>query len=150
MACWLVKTEPEEYSIDDLKKDRVCCWDRVRNYEARNNLRQMKKGDTILVYHSNADPSAIVGVAALSKEAYPDATQFDSKSDYFDPKATTEHPRWFAPDYKFVQKLAQPLAIEKLREAAPLKDMVLLRRGSRLSVQPISDKEFEDLKKLLA
>jgi len=95
MNYWLVKSEPYVFSIQDLKKDKVTYWDGVRNYQARNFLKEMKKGDTVLYYHSNEDPIGVAGVATIHKEAYPDPSQFDKRNKYFDPKATKENPRWF-------------------------------------------------------
>lgn len=143
MAFWLVKTEPEVYSIDDLKRDKSTCWDCVRNYEARNNLVAMKKGDSVLIYHSNSEPSGIAGVAEVKKTAYPDPQQFLKSSEYFDPKSTPENPRWFSPDLAFRQKFPHIVALSELREVPALAQMVLLRRGSRLSVMPVKAAEFK-------
>ena len=149
MAYWLTKTEPSVYSIDDLKKDKTTPWDEVRNYQARNNLRAMKKGDHIFIYHSNADPPGIAGIAKVVKEAYPDASQFDSRSRYFDEKATKENPRWFSPDIQFVKKFREPLPLHEIKSDKKLANMVLVQRGSRLSVQPVSKAEFEYILELL-
>jgi len=143
MAYWLLKSEPGVYSIDDLKKDKVTYWDGVRNYQARNYMREMKRGDTVFFYHSNADPTGIVGLAKIAKTAYPDPTQFDKKSPYYDAKATKAEPRWLCPDVKFVRKFLAPVTLTELKAEKKLTGMELLRRGSRLSVQPVSDKEFE-------
>ena len=148
MSCWLLKTEPDEYSIDDLAKDKSTCWGNVRNYQARNYLREMKVGDSILFYHSEGTPSGIAGVAKVAKAAYADPSQFDKKSDYFDPKATKETPRWFAPDIKFEKKFKALLATPDLRKEKALEKMVLFQRGSRLSVQPVSESEFKHILKL--
>ena len=148
MAFWLMKSEPNTYSIDNLKKDKVTYWDGVRNYQARNFMKEMKKGDLVIFYHSNAKPPAAVGVAKIAKEAYPDPTQFQKQSKYFDPKATKENPRWFCPDVRFVKKFKTELPLEELRSEKKLKDMVLLRKGSRLSVQPVTAAEFKHLEKL--
>lgn len=142
MAYWLVKTEPEVYSIEDLKKEKSTCWDCVRNYEARNNLVAMKKGDEVLVYHSNSEPSGVAGVAVVKKEAYPDPTQFVRAGEYFDPKATKEQPRWFSPDFAFRDAFPRVISIGELREVKALAEMALLRRGSRLSVMPVTAAEF--------
>ncbi len=146
---WLIKSEPEEYSIDDLRRDKQTAWDRVRNYQARNYLREMQKGDLCLFYHSNADPTGVAGIAEVSKLAYPEAEQFNPKSDYFDPKATKENPRWFSPDLKFVEKFAEIVPLEALRKKRGLEQMILLKRGTRLSVQSVSAEEFSIIQKLV-
>ena len=150
MAHWLVKTEPEVYSITDLKRDRVTFWDGVRNYQARNYLRSMTVGEQVLIYHSNAEPPAIVGLAKVAKLAYADPTQFDKQSEYYDPKATPESPRWFGPDLRFVRVFKNPLALPVLREQKELEGMVLLQRGSRLSVQPVTDEQLTRILELAA
>lgn len=139
---WLVKTEPETYSIDNLLEDLSTTWDCVRNYQARNFLKEMKLGDQVFIYHSNSDPIGIVGLAKVSKLAFPDQTQFNSKSDYFDPKATKENPRWFSPEFKFVKKFKETISLVELKKISALKNMVLLKQGSRLSVQPVTEAEF--------
>jgi len=143
MASWLVKTEPDVYSIDDFARDKVTDWTCVRNYQARNFLMKMAVGDDVLIYHSNAEPSGIVGLAKVHKVASPDRTQFERSGEYFDPKATREAPRWFCPDMKFVRKLARELPLEELRGYKALDGLLLLQRGSRLSVIPVSDKHFD-------
>ena len=148
MATWLVKTEPSTYSIDDFAREKITYWDGVRNYQARNFLREMKKGEKVLVYHSNAKPPSIVGLAIVDSDAEPDPTQFDKKSKYFDPKATAEEPRWFCPKLRFEKKFSSPLGLDQLREESSLEGMVLLQRGSRLSVQPVKAKEFQRITKL--
>lgn len=143
MAYWLVKSEADVYSIDRFRKEKSTPWDGVRNYQARNFLREMRRGDKVLFYHSNSDPLAVVGVAAVQKEAFPDALQYDRTSDYYDPGATLDNPRWFSPQLRFVEKFSQPVTLERLKRCVDLKSMVLLKRGSRLSVQPVSEKEFK-------
>ena len=143
MTYWLIKTEPGDYSIDDLARDKSAIWSGVRNYQARNFLKDMKKGDKLLVYHSNANPSAITGLGEVASEAVPDPTQFDKKSIYFDPKATQENPRWFAPKVKYVAKFSQAIALDKLRAEKRLNGMVLLQKGSRLSVQPVTLEQYK-------
>ncbi len=143
---WLVKSEPEAFSIADLAKAKkqTTHWDGVRNYQARNTLRDlMKIGDHVLYYHSNANPPAIVGITRVVKEGYPDHTALDSKSDHFDPKSSLENPIWYMVDLQLVQKFTKPLTLPMLREVPALKDMELLRRGSRLSVQPVRATEFQ-------
>ncbi|MBS0208284.1 MAG: EVE domain-containing protein [Planctomycetes bacterium] len=148
---WLLKSEPESFSIDDLARapQQTTCWSGVRNYQARNFMRdEMHLGDEVLYYHSNAEPSAVVGTAVVVREAYPDHTQFDAKSDYFDPKATPAKPVWQMVDIRLQQVFPAALSIERLRTVPALKNMELLRRGSRLSVQPVSKAEFEAILRL--
>jgi predicted RNA-binding protein with PUA-like domain len=140
MSYWLVKSEPEAYSIEDFERDRVTRWDCVRNYQARNNLQAMQSGDRVLFYRSSKDP-AILGEAEVSTPAYPDPLQFDSKSEYFDAQATPEKPRWFSPDLTLRRSLPM-LSLEHLKKVAMLKDMVLFK-NSRLSVQPLTKREYE-------
>lgn len=148
-AYWLVKTEASVYSIDDFKRDKSTVWGGVRNYQARNLLKQMKVGDRVFFYHSVEEPTGIVGLAQVQKGAYPDPTQFDRKSEYFDVKSSKEVPRWFAPDLKFVKKFAKPLSLSSLRERKELKDMLLLKRGMRLSVQPVTAEQYKVISELL-
>lgn len=145
---WLMKSEPDVYSIDDLKKEKSAYWDGVRNFQARNNMRAMKLGDGVFFYHSNADPKAIVGIARVCKEAYPDFTQFDKKSKYYERRATEEKPYWFMVDVEFVEKLETPWSLEMLREVPELEEMALLRRGQRLSVQSVTPAEWKKICKL--
>ena len=148
---WLVKTEPEAFSYDDLLRAprRTAGWDGVRNYQARNYLRdEMKKGDGVLVYHSNADPKAVVGTAEVVREGYPDPTQFDAKDDHHDPGSTPDQPRWFQVDLRAVEKLAHPVTLERIKRAPELKGMGLVRPGNRLSVQPVTEAEFRAVLKL--
>lgn len=148
MRHWLVKTEPSVFSIDDLKKVRVTHWDGVRNYQARNFLKSMKKGDLVLIYHSNNEPIGVVGMAEVIKEAYPDPTQFDKKSEYFDPTSSKENPRWLCPDLKFIEKFKRIVTLGELRADLKLKELILLKRGSRLSVTPMTAEEFRRIVKL--
>ncbi len=147
---WLVKSEPEAFSIDDLARapKQTTCWDGVRNYQARNFLRAMKVGDQVLFYHSNASPPSVVGVAEVVKGAYPDATQFDKRHIHYDPGSTPDQPRWDVVDIRFVRKFTTPLALDRLRSQVVLKGMELLRKGSRLSVQPVREAEWEELIRL--
>jgi predicted RNA-binding protein with PUA-like domain len=150
---WLLKTEPGSYSIHDLAKEKkqTTHWDGVRNYQARNYMRdQMKLGDKVLFYHSNADPPAIVGIATVVRESYPDHTSWDKHDHHYDEKSTPQNPRWFMVDIKLEQIFDKPLALETLRGVAALKEMELLRKGSRLSVQPVRKKEFDAVCKLAA
>jgi predicted RNA-binding protein with PUA-like domain len=143
---WLVKSEPDVFSIDDLAKAKnaTTYWDGVRNYQARNTLRDlMKVGDQVLFYHSNASPPAIAGLAKVVKEGYPDHTAWDPKSDHYDPKSTKENPIWYMIDIQWVRTFSRPLPLPELKEVAALKEMVLVQKGSRLSVQPVRPNEFE-------
>jgi predicted RNA-binding protein with PUA-like domain len=142
---WLMKSEPDVYSIDDFAKDGTTSWDGVRNFKARNYMRSMAVGEGVFFYHSNADPKAIVGIARVSKEAHPDTTQFDKKSDYYEPKATKEKPYWSMVEIQFVRKLDEPQSLEKLRGVEDLQGMALLKKGQRLSVQPVSEDEWRTI-----
>lgn len=145
MAYWLFKSEPETFSIDDLKTRGVKgeSWDGVRNYQARNMLRdQVKKGDQVFFYHSNCAVPGIVGIAEVIKAAFPDPTQFDPHSHYYDPKATPDNPRWFCPQVIFKTRFAIPISLEQLKPIPALSDMPLVRRGNRLSVMPVSEDQW--------
>jgi predicted RNA-binding protein with PUA-like domain len=144
---WLMKSEASAYSIDDLKKDKSTLWDGVRNYQARNLMREMTVGDQALFYHSNADPSAVVGIHEVSGPAEPDPTQFDSSDSHYDPKATPASPIWYGVRVKFKKKFARVVTLPEIREHKALKNMVLLKR-SRLSVQPVTEKEFNIISEL--
>jgi predicted RNA-binding protein with PUA-like domain len=149
MRYWLIKSEPECYSIDDLKRDKIGVWDDIRNYQARNSMRDdMKKGDVAFFYQSSADVIGIVGVATIVKEAYPDQTQYDTKSEGYDAKATQENPRWFAVDVKFKEKFTTPLTLAELKNDPAFSGMVVTQKGSRLSVQPVSEKHALRILKL--
>ena len=147
---WLVKSEPETFSIDDLARAprQTTCWDGVRNYQARNFMREMAVGDYVLFYHSNADPPAVVGTAEVVKTAYPDDTQFDRRSDHYDAASRTDHPRWDMVDLRYREKFPTSLSLGRLRQQPKLRGMVLLRKGSRLSVQPVSEAEWRIITKL--
>ena len=142
MRYWLVKTEASVYSIDDLKKDKKTPWHGVRNYQARNFLRDMQIGDRALFYHSVENPVGVAGLAEVVKTAYADPSQFDKRSEYFDEKSPQDKPRWLCPDLKFVGKFKDIIGIADLKKVKELKDMHLFKKGSRLSVQPVSEKEF--------
>jgi predicted RNA-binding protein with PUA-like domain len=148
MKRWLVKTEPDVYSIDDLKRDKKTWWTGVRNYQARNFLQAMEIGDLVLVYHSNAEPPGVVGVARVIATAQPDQTQFDKKGEYFDEKASQERPRWFCPQVAFDRKFKKQVALDELRESTELTGLLLLQRGSRLSVTPVADGHFNHIVKM--
>ena len=139
-----MKSEPSSFSIDDLVRSprQTTCWDGVRNYQARNFMRSMAVGDHVLFYHSSADPPAVVGIAEVVKTAYPDPTQFDRKDSHYDPESKPSDPRWDMVDIKYVRKFARTLTLNELRKEDKLKGMVLLQKGSRLSVQPITPLEW--------
>jgi len=140
---WLVKSEPHAFSIDDLKKMRVDHWDGVRNYQARNFMRKMQKGDMLLFYHSSCPEPGVVGVATVAREAYPDHTQFDPDGKYFDPKSDPDDPRWWMVDVRYKRKLKRNIGLKELKEQRRLEGMRLLKRGNRLSVMPVNKKEFD-------
>ena len=142
---WLFKSEPTTFSIDDLAKSprQTTCWEGVRNYQARNFLKSMKVGDLGFFYHSNADPPAIVGIIQVVKAAYPDSFAFDSTSRYFDPRSAPDSPRWFLVDVRLVKKFPQALPLEQFRAIKGLEKMELLRKGSRLSIQPVRPEEWQ-------
>jgi predicted RNA-binding protein with PUA-like domain len=143
MRYWLMKSEPGDYSIDDLQSDGTTMWDGVRNYQARNLMRDdMSIGDRVLFYHSNAKPPAVVGIAEIASEPYPDPTQFDPKDSHFDEKSDQDNPRWVLVDVKFIEKLPREVGLPELKTYSELTDMVLLNR-SRLSVQPVTAEQFE-------
>ncbi|MGE3974191.1 MAG: EVE domain-containing protein [Bdellovibrionales bacterium] len=149
MKFWLMKSEPESYSIDQLAKDRETLWEGVRNYQARNFMqKEMEKGDQILFYHSNASPSAVVGLMEVSGDAVPDPSATSTKSLFFDPKSTKEKPIWYCVKVKFKKKFKNSLSLKGLKKEKTLKNMVLLQKGSRLSVQPVTKGEFETICKL--
>ena len=142
---WLMKSEPEDFSIDDLERVGTEPWTGVRNYQARNFMRQMKVGDGVLFYHSNTDVPGIYGLGEVATEAYPDPTQFKPRSKYHDPKATREEPRWFLVDVGFVRKLGRPIPLQEIRDhgASLGEDFELIRRGTRLSVMPVSAAQWK-------
>ena len=146
---WLLKSEPKTFSIDDLAKSpgQTTCWEGVRNYQARNFLRSMKRGDQAFFYHSNDDPPGIVGIVEVVKEAYPDHYAHDPNSHYYDSKVTPESSRWFMVDVKLVKKFPSRLSLPNLRKIAALEGMELLRKGSRLSVQPVRPHEWKSILK---
>jgi predicted RNA-binding protein with PUA-like domain len=148
---WLMKTEPTTYSIDDLAsdKDQTTSWEGVRNYQARNLLRDdIHKGDRVLFYHSACKEPAVVGTAVVSREGYPDSFAFDRRSKYYDKKSDSEKPTWYMVDITLDRKFDQPVTLATLRQRASLTEMVLLQKGSRLSVQPVKKKEFDAIVKM--
>ena len=151
MKYWLMKTEPTTYSIDDLEREsnQTTCWEGVRNYQARNLLRDdIQEGDRVLFYHSACKEPAVVGTAVVSRPGYPDSHAFDKRSKYYDAKSDPDNPRWYMVDVKLEKKFDAPVTLASLREKASLKEMVLLQKGSRLSVQPVKKKEFDIVLKM--
>ena len=145
---WLVKSEPDAYSVDDLRRDGSTFWNGVRNYQARNFMRdEMQPGDGVLFYHSNADPPGVAGIARVSRSGYPDPTARDPGSPYHDPKATDEDPRWFMVDLAFEEAFAEIVPLEALRTTPGLEEMLVTKK-SRLSVQPVREEEFEIVRRL--
>lgn len=150
MRYWLIKSEPDVFSIRDLAraKGRTTSWEGVRNYQARNFLREMRKGDRAIFYHSNAEPPAAAGIVEVVREAYPDPTAWDRTSDYHDPKAAPDNPIWSMVDVRLVTIFPRAVALAELRGTRQLAGMELLRKGSRLSVQPVTAAEFRTIEKL--
>lgn len=149
-AYWLLKSEPSTFSIEDLARSpkRTTCWEGVRNYQARNFLRSMAVGDLAFFYHSNADPPAIVGIVEVVKAAYPDSYAWQSGSRYFDEKSSERNPRWVMVDVRLNKVLRTPISLESLRGVKGLEKMELLRKGSRLSVQPVRESEWKIIVRL--
>lgn len=147
---WLMKSEPDEFSIDDLKRVGTEPWTGVRNYQARNFMRDdMRPGDGVLFYHSNATPPGIAGVAKVAGKPYPDPTQFNPESDYYDPKSSQENPRWQLVDIRFERKFKRLITLDEIKQhAEALGDFALLRRGNRLSVLPVEKAQWNYLLKL--
>lgn len=144
---WLFKSEPDEFSIEDLEKVQRESWGGVRNYQARNFMRdQMQVGDEVLFYHSSCPRPGVVGVAKIVKTAYPDPSAFDQKSDYYDPKSDPEKPRWLTVDVEFLKKFKRVVELKELRENPELENMLILRKGNRLSVTPVEKREFQVIK----
>ncbi|QDT06880.1 EVE domain protein [Rubripirellula lacrimiformis] len=148
---WLMKTEPTTFSIDDLESspDQTTCWEGVRNYQARNLLRDdIQEGDQVLFYHSACKEPAVVGTATVVRSGYPDSHAFDRRSKYFDAKSSADKPTWYMVDIQLQQKLDTPVTLKAMRDRAGLKGMALLQKGSRLSVQPVKKKEFDTVLKM--
>ena len=149
VRCWLMKSEPGNYSVDDLKKHQKTHWDGVRNYQARNFMREdMRLGDEVLIYHSNAEPSGVAGLARVCRAGYPDFTAWDKSSEHFDAMSTPEKPRWFMVDIEFVEKFKHFISLKELKAQPELAEMMVVRPGARLSVQPVEKKHFEIVKKM--
>lgn len=151
MNYWLIKSEGDCYSIDDLKRDKKTSWTGVRNFQARNFMRdKMNIGDGILFYHSNAKPNGVYGVACVASKPHADETQFDKKDEHFDTKAKKENPTWICVDVSFVKKFAEPVSLDMIKFDPALAGMPVRERGSRLSVQPVSEKHFTYIVEKLA
>ncbi len=146
---WLMKTEPGDYSLDDLERERIAHWDGIRNYQARNLLRDdIKVNDEVLIYHSSTKPTGVAGTARVVKAAHPDPTAWDSKSDYYDPKSTADNPIWFAVDIAFTSRFRHFVTLEEIKSVPGLDGIMVARRGMRLSVQPVDRKHFEIIVRL--
>lgn len=148
---WLVKVEPKCFSFDDLKKseNQTTHWDGVRNYQARNFLRdEMKKGDEVLFYHSNAEPNVIMGICEVVKEGYPDFSQFDPESNNFDPKSKTGEPTWYMVDIRLKEEFNRPVTLSEVKSNPKLQKMRLVQKGNRLSVMPVEKEEFREILKM--
>ena len=144
MNYWLMKSEPDTFSIDDLKRKKREAWDGVRNYQARNFMRDgMRVGDGVFFYHSNCAEPGIAGLAEVASDAYPDPSQFDPKSKYFDPGSSRDNPRWMLVDVKFEKKLKRVITLDELKTHPKLEGMGLLRKGNRLSVMPVDATEWK-------
>jgi predicted RNA-binding protein with PUA-like domain len=149
MQYWLMKSEPDVFSIDDLAKKKTSWWDGVRNYQARNfMMKDMKIGDVVLFYHSNAEPPGIAGLAKVSSAAKPDLTALDKKSEYYDKSATRENPRWFCVEVEFAKKFKNLVPLDQLRTTQGLENMLVIKRGQRLSIQPVTKAEYAIISKL--
>ncbi|MCH8897440.1 MAG: EVE domain-containing protein [Chloroflexi bacterium] len=145
---WLFKSEPSNYSFDDLlsETDQTAEWDGVRNYQARNLIRDdMKVGDGILFYHSSTDPTAVVGTATIAREAYPDSTAWDPQGKYYDPKSSPDNPTWMMVDIKAGEKFARPVTLQEIKLNPKLEGMMLVRRGMRLSIQTLTEEEWDEI-----
>ena len=143
MQYWLMKSEPDVYGIDDLKREKVDHWDGIRNYQVRNMIRdQMKKGDNAFFYHSSCEVPGIAGIMTIASDAYPDHTAFDSREKYFDPKSDADRPRWYMVEVRFKRKLKRVIPLAEIKERAELSDMPLVRKGNRLSIMSITEKQW--------
>lgn len=149
MKYWIMKSEPDAYGIDDLKRDNIEHWDGIRNYQVRNMMRdQMQNGDLAFFYHSNCNPPGIAGSMEIIKTAYPDFTAFDPDSKYFDPKSDPDNPRWLMVDVKYKEKFRNYVSLETLRNCQALQDLLILRKGNRLSITEISAEHWKTILKL--
>lgn len=148
MRYWLMKSEPDVFSIDDLKAKKNSFWDGVRNYQARNfMMKDMSIGDMVLFYHSNASPPGIVGIARVCEKAKPDPTACDKKSEYYDPKSTPSNPRWFGVTVEFVKKWNHLLSLDEIKKNKSLQTMLVIKKGQRLSIQPVTKLEYDTILK---
>lgn len=146
MQYWLMKSEPDVFGIDHLKEVGVEPWDGVRNYQARNMMRdEMKKGDKVFFYHSNCKEPGIVGIMSVVREGYPDHTAFDPEQKYYDPKSDPDNPRWFMVDVKFSRKLKRTISLQELKADPALQGMPLVRKGNRLSIMPVTAEQWEHI-----
>ena len=144
MAFWLMKSEPDAYSIDDLKRDKREPWDGIRNYQARNMMRDdMRVGDRVFFYHSNCKEPGVVGIMKIASKPYPDPTQFDPDSKYYDAKSDPDNPRWILVDVAYVKKLKRTITLTEIKARPELGDMVLTRKGNRLSIMPVTEDEWD-------
>ncbi|MGL5063661.1 MAG: EVE domain-containing protein [Microcoleus sp.] len=148
MNYWLMKSEPDVYSIADLKRDRTCIWDGVRNYQARNFMRQMNPGDLVFFYHSNTKTPGIVGLACVADIGIADPTQFDYNSEYYDPKSQLHAPRWQTVKLEFVKEFANSITLDKLKQEFSADELLVVRKGNRLSVIPVSESAAEKILQL--
>jgi predicted RNA-binding protein with PUA-like domain len=148
MQRWLMKTEPDTFSIDDLKQRRVEPWNGVRNYQARNFIRAMTRGDEVMIYHSSCAVPGVAGLGKVASAPYPDPGQFDPKDDYFDARSDRGNPRWSLVDVRFVRKLKRVITLDEIKQLDGLGDFALTRRGNRLSVLPVSDAQWQAILEL--
>ena len=148
MNRWLMKTEPDTFSIDDLKRVKVEPWNGVRNYQARNHIRGMKKGDAVFIYHSSCAVPGVAGIGEVASAPYPDPTQFDPKNEYFDAGSDRADPRWSLVDVRYKRKLKRVITLDEVKALRNLGDFALTRRGNRLSVLPVTDKQWEKILEL--
>ncbi len=145
MQYWLMKTEPSDFSIDHLEKDKKTLWSGVRNFQARNFMKVMKVNDLVYIYHSSTKVPGIAGLGKVSKEVIPDPSQFDKASKYYDSSSSKENPKWYCVEVSFVKKFSRIITLEELRTIKELSSMKLLQRGSRLSVMPVSKSEYDKI-----
>jgi predicted RNA-binding protein with PUA-like domain len=148
---WLIKTDPADFSLEDLKKcnNQTTCWDGVRNYQARNFIRdEMKSGDDVLFYYSQSEPNAVFGICTIVKDAYPDPSQFDPKDKHYFPSADPANPPWYAVDIKYVKEFKKPISLSDIKANNKLKNMRLIQRGNRLSIMPVTKDEFDEILKM--
>jgi predicted RNA-binding protein with PUA-like domain len=144
MRYWLFKSEPSEYGIDDLRREQVDHWDGVRNYQARNMMRdQVKQGDLAFFYHSNCADTGIVGIMRIAREGYPDHTAFDPNAKHYDPKSNPDRPRWYMVDVRFERRLKRTITLRELKAHPELADMALVRKGNRLSIMPVTAQQWD-------